>query len=1786
MLNKGQKPRNRKKCADGGCLFARRSQLNAVSLNTVLTEGDYVITVFADLIGDEEQVLRQVGSFDVSLHVAVESLVAKEDRFNCEAGRLPDSLDFLMDSEGFLRFSDWVFADFTKKKQSTVFTVDKASVLRVVSVEPKGVDVDLSLFSKGNLLGRSNAVGGSEGLVHELEKGTYYLDISFENSFIDDSRLKFCETVLIEIGVSPQEAVLKFNSHFDLNSCQDTTDDLAKWFTSIKDSISKEKVQLNPSNTFYTLPLINLVESEQEIYSVSFTVPKLLFSYFEIHSDFVTAGLTIALAKVSKKGENLLQGSDDALNLGEHTRKVFSQVLNPGKYKFKILSSATAKSLSSDGETYSAGYSQEAFKVLQKCVAFQMKIRLIPTSAKSMENWECRDTDFRLLPKTMNTLDRLGTKDTPAGILPAATYFSSAVAAPNSFKNVTDSSSFYLESQSLIRILVESEDTPMVLTLFKGDDVLAEVKDQKPNIYEIQSVLDQHSTYKFQVAYFPNSARCQTYSILLQIIPTSRLTSDLKSCKESQLTDNFINERLMELGGIFELIIEDGLSSVTLEPEFTFKQGKKPYKGEIPLEVTADNALVTGHLASNFAKAGLVMFIKSDSEVIEWGSYKSPHRYELEPIPLATGSYKLVIKELAASPLASCVSYKGSLVMEDIAFWNSASSMIRTTQACVFPDLPETLNVVGLIENNRLELHQTLMMDTYLAQSFIDFEVTEPVVFSFAVAPVSGIQFTVKLYKYSDDEPVLLALNSVSGLLEKASYLVEVLYDSEFGLPSAALCPSFDVTLAIIPESEFNSQLQSRTCSSQDLPSTLGANYNKDLQISGRLEKMIKVVLEESSELNFFTGFEFVYSGTVHMELVDKFKKVLKKSTPEFGFSHLSLSVPTGEYYLKIWNDKSFKDTCWGLAFSFSHVFSESCKGGVLPDSLDSDEAGPYGGPQLADGSISFNGRFSFDKAKPEQSVKFRADQDSIVRIMTASYGSFRIESAVYDNNFFSNPIGYSKNKSKFGSFVFQVTGRETPYFLILNHIVEDGRGCMVYDLTISVKPVTTVFSHLKCKLVSHDKALPPVSFDLSGPFIYENTDLAIFDKWMIGDKLPEGIQSSGKKNSKFIYESTLKVSKPGSLNIEAVYDFLTNDLSLEIWNEDSVLGSSFWTTSAYDESKEFPLIASLLEDISLPIGTYRLILTQGLVSNHLIQKFQDQSSCFPFELSLEFSPKTSTKLSKLNSVIPTELQAHNTLSPLILSLKFSRPVDLKELVLMLKSDKEKDSIEPDELTVDSDSASRLRAKFKAGSLKPNVCYELYVEGEKLQTDGLSHKYCTWPCRCNPAAEAKCEDFDCKCPAPYIGDDCFDCEVGFYMDRNVCVNMQDDDPRVVSVKVNVEEPIKRNQQLRLYVTLTSAPYAADKEKVTRASPQALIDSFYLKSKESTIKAFTAMPLVKGDTRWVLRFASGDLEYGAVYIVQQVQGFIFTSSGQEFKFGSAQEIRVEVAVKVDNEAECSGHGIEEAMTCVCDKGYRGLSCELCASGYYKTVSSTCEEITSNIEADPSAHVVSIVPSRPSTIISQDPVFVTIELSQKAFTDEGLLIDSLGNMKFMQQAFVLQKGVSESFVLAKNVKSVDKEGLKWSLEFDSREMEVSRTYKLAQLEMALFTEKKKVFAKPEIEMPRFRVIERLDCGVGRQDAGVCVCPKEFSGSSCQDCAKGFFKNLVGECVAEVRNSEQVVEDEEIGVFGTIVYCVLYFVIGMVFVYLVGKLRGKSSGREDFEMVKRNKKKEEEEDIDLYR
>ena len=264
--------------------------------------------------------------------------------FNCDAGRLPHDLNILMDSSGFVRYSDRIFADFTAMKQVTEVTIEKPSVLRVTSLEPAGIDVDLVIKDSVGVVAQSNAVGGTEGLLNELKPGTYSIEISFVNSFIEDTRHKFCETVIIEIGISPQTAVEGLISHYDLANCINNKQDLVDALAGIKTTLETSNVQINPSNNYFTIPLQSLSIGEEVIFRSNFEVPKLVYSYFEIYSDFILGDLSISLEKVTgKKKTEKIQGTDNALELGEHGRRSFHGELNPGEYYFVIRTGPSAR---------------------------------------------------------------------------------------------------------------------------------------------------------------------------------------------------------------------------------------------------------------------------------------------------------------------------------------------------------------------------------------------------------------------------------------------------------------------------------------------------------------------------------------------------------------------------------------------------------------------------------------------------------------------------------------------------------------------------------------------------------------------------------------------------------------------------------------------------------------------------------------------------------------------------------------------------------------------------------------------------------------------------------------------------------------------------------------------------------------------------------------------------------------------------------------------------------------------------------------------------------------------------------------------------------------------------------------------------------------------------------------------------------------------------------------------------------------------------------------------------
>lgn len=1765
MLSNGGHSVDKVKCE--GCLFGKRTQKNAVSLKAVLTEGTYFLSVFYEFFEDEAEILKDFEAFEGSLHVTVQPLMLQEDRFNCEAARLPNFLHMLMDNQGFLRYRDWVYVDLVKNKLKSSFVLDFKSVFRMVSVEPSGVDVGLYLYYNQNLIGQSNIIGGSEGLLHELDQGYYELEISFENSFLQETREKFCETVLIEIGISPQQAITSFNGHYKLDDCQDNTQELKDWFGSLKNNSLTGKVQLSPTNTYFTLPVSDLAESEKIIFLSEFFISKSVFAYFEVYSDFVASGLSISLARLVKNSENVIKGAGDALLLGEHDQKTFSAELKPGTYSFFIKSAANAQVMKPDQDAYEAFNAGVKYGVLTNCAAFQLKIQFIPISPKALKKWACRGTDFKLLPKTLNTIDKLGVKGSGQNFMPHTLYFSSAVAAPNSFNNVTDSTQFFIQSESLLRIVTQTEDAPMILSLYKDNTLLAEIRDQKPFVYSLSQKLAAQSTYKLMISYFQSSPKCQTYSILLVITPTSRLTKKSQTCHELRPNQYAIFERYLQLSGIFDPFAENENGLIDLEPFFDYKVQDKPYEALIELDVYFDETLVTGHLLFNFALSNLVLEILSKNEIIEWGSYKSPYRYELEPVPLTKGNYQVRIRELTLNPIQACASYKLSIIKEDLQSWNDVSSMVRTPLTCNFPDLPEDLNAAGLMSPySIIEFHQTLKIDSFVGQSSLNFFVSGPSIIYASITPIQNIRFYMKVYKYMEYQTLLEGAETLKGVVEDGVYQIEISYKSNFTLPSPKLCPGFELTLSVMPDYEYENRASFYSCSdSQELPDQLVEDYAEHLLVFGKIEKEVKIVLQESSEINVFVGFQHILSGYVRVQLLDGQKQLLKVSSGDFTFSHLKFNLPSGVFYLRIYSETAYLNKCWQLNFKYFRAYGQACLGRVLPSEL----------PKTDNEKLYFDGKFAVDSDKPEQIIEFSVEANSIIKVLTISNGRFRIESAIYKTDAMNKPEVYSNNKNQYGSIAVELFKQPSPYFLVLNHIIEESKGCLLYDLMIEAKSFSEISKQLQCKIEKNLLSLPPVLFELAEDQTVQLKNLAVLDDWIIGSQAPKGVLSKGTENESFIYEIELNLKNTGKLSIQVSFDFLTNDLSLEIFNTRSLIArSTLEKTQKSSKSSGFSISTSI-NSLSLTPGEYKLRMTQGPLADQLIRKFADVEICFPFEFSLQFN-KISTKI--LNRIIktsPSQSKLHNPLVNLLISFEFVSPVNKDELTVHLISGS--NSIKA-ELLIDPVSDTKVKAKFLSEQLEAGICYKLILESENIELDKEPHDYCTLACKCNPVADAKCNYNSCVCPSPFTGTQCYECLSGYILENRNCVNTINQQPMIISVSFDKNT---KNNEAVVYVIFSSDVYDKFGEKIENRNSQALKNSFTLENEGKYIEPTQATMVAKDSTKWAFIFSLIGLNLESGYQLQINPGNLFSISSLDLLFGTKEELDLVFPYAPNGVNDCNNHGEFLSSHCKCDLGYSGFTCFACSSGYYKTAMKTCQEQLHFRPKDNLAYLKSISPSGFTVINFSKNIVLDIELSKTPYNEHGDVVHKLVDPQIIKHAFVLQDTNLVEFIQPAKAEATDSEGKSWRLEFETKELRSDTAYTVVQMENVLFSKDGNGFLGPSIKLPVFRVVFDSQCENGRLVGDECECDKGFVGKFCDKCYEGLRKNLAGRCVTD--NFVNIEQKFDNSVFSTIVYCIVYFIVGMIIAYFISTSRKRNNMFTELEMSTsvRNEVKE----INLY-
>jgi hypothetical protein len=167
--------------------------------------------------------------------------------------------------------------------------VAQPSIIRVVTIEPTGIDIDITLFtSTKRQLATSASVGGSEGFLVELDAGSYNIFFGFLDTVIEASKQKFCETFYVEIGVIPQASGRSFVDAYGLNTCTSSKEELDALFETVFDDLMKpdaELFEIKPTrSTYFTLPVNDLSESESVIYETEITIPFIAYGTFEIMS--------------------------------------------------------------------------------------------------------------------------------------------------------------------------------------------------------------------------------------------------------------------------------------------------------------------------------------------------------------------------------------------------------------------------------------------------------------------------------------------------------------------------------------------------------------------------------------------------------------------------------------------------------------------------------------------------------------------------------------------------------------------------------------------------------------------------------------------------------------------------------------------------------------------------------------------------------------------------------------------------------------------------------------------------------------------------------------------------------------------------------------------------------------------------------------------------------------------------------------------------------------------------------------------------------------------------------------------------------------------------------------------------------------------------------------------------------------------------------------------------------------------------------------------------------------
>ncbi|EGG18641.1 hypothetical protein DFA_04136 [Cavenderia fasciculata] len=1355
-----------------GCIIGQHITKGHSTLKSVLIPGDYTLWIYDQT---QEKDFTLSGACTIfSLAIDIESAHETETFLNCDSYNLPTSFDDpgFIDDGGYLYFADNVFLDLLTGSDIVNFTIDTPSYIRVYIPEHR-VDIDVEILdsSDGSIVTSSFKWGGEEDITAQLTPGKYAIKVMFFGNNIDT----FCDTFYIEIGIAPT------TDYTTLNYCNGITANVLPDVSGMSTLNAAGEYYFNGTQ-FYQM--FSGQSNPVTIVSQTFNLTQVSYFYAAAGFNFILGDirLSVTLDNQDDDGDEQTVVYD-----GDHSRNLNQLVLTlePGNYTFLVTTASTSKN-----STY-----------FPPCVPFSLNV-----SIESAEDDDPCWGTANYFPTSLNVPAYLGTStsiqitDTflvpPVKLIVAPAWTTTFTVSVDSYFRA------YSQQDSIDVDLTLNENGKRVVwsNQFNGDESIEYVLTKGKNYTLVTSF------YKWPL--YPSSD-CYTYTAQLSIAPQSEKPKDV--CNPAVLPP--LNWIPNASATVFD---QTG--------DFMFTQNTTQFSTQLPFSVTKQNALFRAIITFDFVwNDVMIALFQADGTLVISGT-TFYNKVDILPTLLSQGNYYLRVYEpfkpsSGKFNINTCVEFtlRVALQLADDASTNQDTIVC---QSLLFPQTFNSIGYLSTLTGQQLYFQQTVLADVQNAKDNVQFTLTTKSLVRIYIPVHSSLDIDLVLANAATGKTISSSRTTgeeiTYNLLSPGTYLIKFTYYGLNGpLPKVEDCVDFPIFISIVPTSTLDavpSITQQCDASATDLPDFINGNqlysgtFMRSLAVTQQPQSMVFTI----NQTGLFTT-TVQYNDAVASLAIKLNSTIIVNgiSTVKYyhalydgGQAYINEVLPAGKYQLNVYdpyssvspyNNVQCATYTLGYFLNTSTPAGQTCSTtNVLPSSLNSNSATPYGGPQNSvNGEILFmNDHFYLSNAadKKHNYITFNVPKEPVyMRLYASPDPNNDIDFHLYTNGSDPNSLIYSSfsNQAEESS-LWLLQPQSTPYTLdVMFFRVNKKSPCNYFHFELAIETVTHITNDLLCPnpLPNEVDQVPPESIEFPyGQDVTLGSDTYLFTYARIQNNLRPG-------SNVFRYRMSLEVSAPLVLYAEVGYDYLDNDFALSL-STHNVDGSTTLVTTG---QKGLPTSTDSaynflnMIQVNLTTGNYFLDINEDLSQSPMIV---NSSICHFFSFHIIAESTVDGIAPRILGILPPSGFNLNPALPLILNVRFSEPIgyNLAQNLLdyinnlnavYLKTDKIGILVQPNSAQIKKKDKTTLVVTFFP--VNASAFYTLNVDASQFSTlNGVKfaqenssalHIYNMFQCDCS--GHGTCisanNDWSCVCTDPWAGSDCSKCKNGYHGAGNTCI---------------------------------------------------------------------------------------------------------------------------------------------------------------------------------------------------------------------------------------------------------------------------------------------------------------------------------------------------------------------------------------------------------------------------------